>query len=109
MSEVTLRKAEMKDLAAITAIYNEAVLNSTATFDTLEKTNEEQVLWFQKHGEEFPIVVAVDGETVVAWASVSRWSDRCAYDSTGEVSIYVHKDARGRGIGRKLFEALVSA
>jgi phosphinothricin acetyltransferase len=42
-------------------------------------------------------------------ASLSRWSDRCAYSETGEASIYVHQEYRRRGIGRALFQALIAA
>jgi phosphinothricin acetyltransferase len=42
----------------------------------------------------------------VGWASLSRWSERAAYDTTAEVSLYVHKNARNKGIGKKLLEVL---
>ena len=41
---------------------------------------------------------------VVGWASLSPWSDRCAYDTTVEVSVYIHHDFRGQGIGSTLLE-----
>jgi L-amino acid N-acyltransferase YncA len=45
----------------------------------------------------------------VGWASLSRWSDRPAYDGTAEVSVYVDADHRQKKIGRALLEALVEA
>jgi len=53
------------------------------------------------------VLVAAARSTVYGWASLSRWSDRPAYDSSVEVSVYVAKEHRGKGIGRKLLAALV--
>ena len=104
---IQIRRAELADLEAITAIYNEAIANTTATFDTEPKTAEEQLRWFQEHDERPPILVAIlDGE-VVGWASLSKWSGRCAYADTAETSFYVKAGYRGQGIGRQLKHALI--
>ncbi len=104
---VTTRRARSEDLNSITEIYNEAVANTTATFDTTAKNMDEQKAWFAEHNEKYPIVVAESAGTVVGWASLSRWSDRCAYADTAEISLYVHADQRGRGIGKKLMDAVL--
>jgi phosphinothricin acetyltransferase len=104
---IEIRKAELADLDAITAIYNEAILTTTATFDTEPKTAAERREWFQTHGERHPILVAVLEDKVVGWASLSQWSDRRAYDETAETSFYVKSEFRGRGIGRRLKEATI--
>lgn len=44
---------------------------------------------------------------MVGWASLSKWSDRLAYADTAEISLYVHSSQRGRGIGKRLVEAVV--
>jgi phosphinothricin acetyltransferase len=106
---VTTRKAESKDLPAITDIYNEAILHTTATFDTQTKTVDEQKPWFDKHGDKYPIIVALEGEKVIGWASMSQWSDRCAYASTAEASLYVKEGYRGEGVGRQLSVAILKA
>ena len=46
---------------------------------------------------------------MLGWASLSAWSDRCAYSDTAEVSVYVDASHRGRGLGRALAEAIVAA
>ena len=84
----------------MTAIYNEVVLTTTATFDTEVKTGSERRPWFEAHGERHPILVAESDGGVVGWASLSRWSERPAYDDTAETSFYVKAEYRGRGIGR---------
>ena len=105
---ISIRPATLADLPEITAIYNEAIANTTATFDTELKTAEEQAAWFRGHDENHPVIVATLNEQVVGWASLSRWSDRCAYDGTVELSVYVHHEHRGKGLGRKLIEVIVA-
>lgn len=102
-------QATLQDLGAITEIYNEAILNTVATFDTNPKTLEEQKDWFAHHGPKYPILVAQQDGLIVGWASLSMWSERCAYSDTAEISVYVNEDHQGKGIGRKLLEAIIQA
>jgi phosphinothricin acetyltransferase len=104
---IMIRPATENDVPAITEIYNEAVLNTTATFDTEVKSVEDRLKWFHAHDDSFPVFVATLHDRVVGWASLSRWSDRCAYDSTAETSLYVHADFRKQGIGKQLMDLLV--
>ncbi len=103
----TIRRATVHDLAAITDIYNEAILNTVATFDTETKTIKEQKKWFNSHDSDHPILVAEQDRVIVGWASLSKWSDRCAYSGTAEVSLYVKYDYRGKSIGKTLLKALI--
>lgn len=107
--DIILREARLGDLPAVTAIYNEAVVNTTATFDTEPRTECEQRPWFALHGGAHPLIVALRGEEIVGWASLSRWSERRAHDGTAEDSVYVRPDARGLGIGTGLLGALLEA
>jgi phosphinothricin acetyltransferase len=102
-----LRPARAEDLPAVTAIYNDAVARTTGTFDTEAKTLDEQRAWFEKHGASHPVIVAEEGGRVVAWASFSPWSDRCAYARSAEVSVYVDEAARGRGLAGELLDELL--
>lgn len=102
-----IRRAEAADAAAIADIYNEAILTTTATFDTETKTAAERLQWLAAHDERHPVLVALVDEAVVGWASLSKWSDRCAYADTAETSFYVKAEHRGQGIGRKLKEAII--
>jgi L-amino acid N-acyltransferase len=107
-STVEIRTAEPGDLEAITEIYNEAILTTTATFDVEPKTVAERQDWFQKHGGRYPVLVALIDAQIVGWASLSRFSDRAAYDETAETSFYVKSSFRGRGIGRALKAAIIA-
>jgi L-amino acid N-acyltransferase YncA len=101
---VHIRPASNHDQQFILEIYNDAVLNTTATFETEPRTLEKQMEWFAKHKKNHPVLVAEKENKVIGWASLSPWSDRCAYDTTVEVSVYIHKDFRGQGIGKKLLD-----
>lgn len=104
---VTIRRAELPDVEAITQIYNEAILTTTATFDTEPKEVAERMEWLSYHGERHPVLVALLGDRIVGWSALSRWSDRRAYDDTAETSFYVKSEFRGLGIGRKLKQATI--
>jgi phosphinothricin acetyltransferase len=104
---VIIRRAEPNDAASIADIYNEAILTTTATFDTEPKSVEDRAQWLDAHDERHPVLVAVAEGKVVGWASLSNWSDRHAYDDTAETSFYVLSTHRGRGIGRRLKDAII--
>lgn len=102
-----VRNAEIKDVEAIRSIYNEAIVNSTATFDTEEKTYKDRIQWFKGHNDKYPLlIVEIDGEAR-AWGALKSYSDRKAYDKTCEISLYIHKDFRGMGLGSILMEELI--
>jgi len=105
---MNIRTATEADLTAITAIYNEVIANSTATFDTEPRTDEGQREWFAAHGPEFPILVAERDGAVMGWASLTQWSRRPAYRGTVESSFYVQAEHRAQGVGRALKEALIA-
>ncbi|HUI06707.1 MAG TPA: GNAT family N-acetyltransferase [Verrucomicrobiae bacterium] len=104
---MTIRRAGLADVPAITDIYNEAILTTTATFDTEPKSVAERTEWLQSHDERHPVLVAEMAGKVVGWAALTRWSERHAYEDTAETSFYVHSTYRGRGIGRKLKAAII--
>ncbi len=104
---LTIRQATSADLGQITDIYNDAIKKTTATFDTEPKTLEEQKSWFAEHDARHPILVVDEDGLIVAWASLSQWSDRCAYSDTAEISLYVKEEYRRKGIGKQLMKAII--
>ena len=106
---VIVRPARAEDQPRILEIYNREVAFSTATYDTTPRSREEQDAWLAHHDARHPVLVAVVGDRVGGWASLSPWSDRAAYDSSAEVSVYVAEESRRRGIGRILLGALIDA
>jgi phosphinothricin acetyltransferase len=106
-NQLHLRRATEDDVPAITAIYNDAVLKTTATFDLEEQSVESRLAWFRNRTADFPVAVAEAAGGVVAYASLSRWSDKEAYQITAEFSLYVEASSRGHGIGRALAEYIL--
>ena len=103
-----IRRAVLQDIPALMDIYNEAILHTTATFDTEVKDMENRKAWFAEHNGRYVIYVDVEDGKVAGYASLSRYRDRKAFDPAVEISIYVHKDYRGRGIGRSLMEKVLA-
>ena len=100
--------AQLEDLAKIVEIYNWAVLNTTATFDTETKTVESRINWFHDHTPDFPLyVIKNENNEVCAWGSLTKWSERKAYDICAEVSFYVDPKAHGKGLGTYILAELI--
>jgi phosphinothricin acetyltransferase len=96
---------------AILAILNDAILTSTALYDYRPRPPEAMAGWFatkRQHG--FPVVGAVDegSGTLLGFASWGTFRAFPAYKYTVEHSVYVHRDHRGRGLGRVLLERIVA-
>ena len=106
---VSVRLVEARDADAIRRIYNREVVESTVTFDMVERSPEEQLAWIDEHRGAYAATVAVDASigAVVGFGSLTPYRPRPAYSPTVEDSVYVHPDHRGRGYGRLLLEELV--
>lgn len=105
-----IRPATYDDLAGILEIYNDAVLNTTATYDYEPRSLEHRRAWFEDHTKNnYPVFVAAnDAGRIVGWSSLSRFHDRMGYRFTTENSVYVAADQRGRGFGKLLMEPLIN-
>ena len=101
-----IRPAEERDAAAIAAIYSEGIAERVATFETDVRGAEDVEPWI---GAALPVLVAEEDGRVLGWAKLSEYSDRCAYAGVAEVSVYVARAARGRGVGRVLVEGICAA
>ena len=102
-----MRLARSDDAEAIRAIYNHEVRHTTATFDLVERSAEEQTAWMAARSGAFSVVVAdLDGE-VVGFASLSPYKERAAYRTSVENSVYVAEDHRGQGVADALLGELL--
>ncbi len=106
-----IRPATLDDCPGILAVYNEAVLTTTATYDYEPRTLEHRRDWFvarQRNG--FPVLVAVDvAGRVAGWSALNPYHDRIGYRFTVENSVYVAAESRGRGLGSRLLAPLIPA
>jgi phosphinothricin acetyltransferase len=97
--------------AAILAIFNEAIANSTALYDYALRTDADMTAWFAgKAARDYPVVGAENaaGE-LLGFASYGKFRERPAYKYTVEHSVYVDTRFRGQGVGRVLLEAVIEA
>ncbi len=108
---ITIRRATRADIPAILEIYNDAVLNTTASADYEPRSLESRYEWFDEHERDgYPIFVATnDAAEVIGWSSLSRYKERIGYQYSTENSIYVHPAWRGRGVGKLLMPPLIDA
>ena len=86
-------------------IYEEGIVTGNATFQTAAPEWEE---WDAAHVKNSRLVF-IDNNEVLGWAALTPVSSRCVYAGVGEVSVYVAAAARGKGIGKKLLQALITA
>lgn len=104
-----IRKAEDKDLAALTEIYNYEVLHGVSTFDLTPRSMQVRRLWLRAHNKtvHHPLLVAeVDG-AVAGYASLSPYRDKDAYAATVELSVYIAVDYRNHGLAKALVKQLI--
>ena len=112
---VSIRPAVRADCPGILAIYNDAVLTTTASYDYEPRSLEHRQHWFDDHAKtNFPILVAVEtqphgADLIVGWSALNRYHDRVGYRFTTENSIYIAASHRGRGIGSLLLAPLIPA
>jgi phosphinothricin acetyltransferase len=103
-----VRRAQLEDMAGITSIYNDAVLNTTAIWNETAVDVENRRAWLtDRQALGYPVLVAVDEEAVLGYASFGDWRAFDGYRYTVEHSVYVRHDQRGKGIGHSLLEALI--
>jgi len=96
---------------AIVDILNDAIVHSTALYDYVPRARSSMVAWFAtKRAGGYPVIGAVDAhDTLLGFGTYGAFRSHPAYKYTIEHSIYVHPEHRGRGLGRLLLDALVSA
>jgi L-amino acid N-acyltransferase YncA len=104
---VTIRDASPDDAEAICRVYNQGIEDRVATLETECRTPEERHEWMAARGPRHPVLVADSDGVVTGWASLNRFNPRPAYDHVADLSVYVERAWRGRGVGRALLAALI--
>jgi phosphinothricin acetyltransferase len=111
----TVRPAQRRDIPAILAIYNDAVLNTTASYDYEPHTLDQRLAWYDEHLERgWPMFVAEDtsGLTdapILGWCALGKFRDKIGYRYSTEHSIYIAPGSRQRGIGSLLLPVLIAS
>jgi len=104
-----IRDAVEADLPAIVEIYNATVPTRMVTAELEPTTVEARLPWFREHSSEhYPFWVAESEGRVIGWLDFKRFLPRCAYRGTAEISVYVDKESRRRGVGQRLLEQAIA-
>lgn len=106
MNKWTVRDATISDIEAIRTIYNHGIEDRIATLEVELKTTEFMKDWFYSHGERYSILVAEKNSEIVGWASLNPYSPRSAYSGVADLSVYIARDFRGKGVGTILLQEI---
>src|SRR5262245_49517999 len=105
---VQIRPARADDAGDICRIYNQGIEDRVATLETELRTPEERRQWLAARGLRHPVVVAESPDgAIVGWASLNVFNAREAYRFVADLSIYIDRSARGKGIGHVLLDRIV--
>jgi phosphinothricin acetyltransferase len=111
IESITVRLASLGDAEQIRQIYNYEVSNTTATFDLVPRSLDDQKQWIADRNGAFAAIVAVDATDehgdIVGFGSLSPYKERAAYRTSVEDSVYVRRDRNGQGIGKLILAELV--
>jgi len=103
-----IRNASPEDGEALASVYNPYILGSVITFEEKTVSGEEMGRRVEEVGRiPLPWLVAEEQGRVVGYAYGTRWKPRASYRHCAECAIYLEEPARGRGIGRRLYEVLI--
>jgi len=108
LENITFKNASIDDLPMIVDIYNSTVSSRNVTADTEPVSINDRIAWFKEHNpEKRPLwVVEYEGE-IGGWVSLQSFYGRPAYNGTAEVSIYLHQNFRGKGLGKKILNKVL--
>jgi L-amino acid N-acyltransferase YncA len=104
-----IRDAVEEDMAAITAIYNDVLIHSTAIYrDDPATVAERTAAWRSRTQQNYPTLVMCDKDVVVGFASFGDFRAWPGYRFTVEHTVHVDASYRGRGAGSALLKALIA-
>lgn len=110
IDNITIRNATIGDLPAIVDIYNSTVPSRNVTADTNPVTVASKEAWFHEHSPDSRPLWCVEHEgDLCGWFSFQSFYGRPAYDATAEVSIYIHEQHRGKGLGKYMLQKGIEA
>jgi L-amino acid N-acyltransferase YncA len=109
-TQPTVRPATADDLDAVAGIFAHYVTGSVFTFEEVPPSVAQ---WRQRFvalaGDHLPFLIAETDKTVAGYAYASPWRPKPAYRHTVEDSIFLAPGYQGKGLGRLLLDALLSA
>lgn len=106
MSTITIRTAALDDAAALLAIYAPYVEQTAITFEYEVPSLEEFRGRIAHTLRRYPYLVAEENGEILGYAYTGPFGERAAYSWAVETSIYLRQDIRGKGLGKRLYQAL---
>lgn len=103
-----IRDGKQEDLKYVLDIYNKGIMTGTASFEEKPLSEIEGQEWFDSHQGYFPLLVFEDDSKILGYVTISPYGNKreTAYHS-GELSIYISKEARGKGVGSQLMDGMI--
>lgn len=103
-----IREADLNDIPYITKIYNEGIEDRIATLETRLRDEEEMKEWLLNRSDKHKVLVVEDERrNVYGWASINIFNSRCCYGGVVDLSIYINRSMRGKGLGKILLGSLI--
>lgn len=106
MENVEIREATRNDSNSILMIYNQGIEDRIATLEMDTKDLDYMDEFYDKHQGRYKVLVAEWDNHIVGWGSLNQFNNRCAYNGVADLSIYIARNFRGKGVGGKLLSAL---
>lgn len=106
MIDLEIREAALQDAGRLLEIYAPYVERTAVSFEYDVPTVEEFRRRIEQTTQRYPYLVALAGGRIVGYAYAGQFHSRAAYRFSAELSVYVDRDMRGRGIGRALYAEL---
>jgi len=103
---MNVRIMKEEDLPQVLSIYNEGIEDRIATLEEDLKDLPYIKEWLYHRNDRYEVIVAEKENEIVGWASLNPYSHRCAYNGVADVSIYINRENRGKGIGKALLHTL---
>lgn len=103
-----VREATISDISFIKDIYNQGIEDRSATLETCLRSQEDMEKWFFNRTDRYKVIVIEDEDYIVrGWASINEFNSRCCYSGVSDISIYIERDFRGKGLGKILLKGLI--
>ena len=102
---MSIRFAAASDCAAMLAIYA-PYIETTITFEQEVPSQQEFAARLETVQQEYPWIVWEEDGKILGYAYAHKFAERISYRPSAELSVYLDRAARGRGIGKKLYRAL---
>jgi len=103
---MNVRVMKEEDLPQVLSIYNQGIEDRIATLEEDLKDLPYIREWLYHRNDRYEVIVAETENELIGWASLNPYSHRCAYNGVADISVYINRENRGKGIGKALLHTL---